>query len=152
MEPGAKSPDLPIQLAEKTGLEECGDLAPYVQYRSHEPWTKREREHSRNGSNASSVTMNDSAYDAYWDTLQKRARLTNSVVSTDSTCRDSGSDYGSKDPVQTDSRSRGKSVGSVSSVDSGTSQYSQTSERIIINNIWMPPQFSTPTQPPSTVG
>lgn len=154
-EPGEKSPELPIQPAEKSSLQEednpLEDSGPYVPCNSREPWVEQKRGRSRNGSNASSITLNESAYNSYWETLQKRAQFTSSVVSTDGTFRDSGSDHGSKDPGHTGSGSRGKSVGSVWSVYSDTSQYSQTSERIFIDNVRMPPQFSTPTRPSSAV-
>ena len=97
------------------------------------------------------MTANDSAYSSYRETLQERALLTNSISLIDSTRRDSGSDHGSKDLGHTGQRSRGHSVGSVSSVYSDDSQYSQMSERIFINNVRMPPQFSMSTRPPSVV-
>ena len=155
IELGEKSPELPIQPADKTSLsfeereDPFADFAPYAQYR--ESLAERTRRHSRNGSNASSITANDSAYNLYRGTLQKRALLTNGVLSTDSTYRDSISDYGSKDFGGTGPRSRGNSVQSILSAYSDDSQYSQTSERIFINNVRMPPQFSTPTRPPSAV-
>lgn len=155
IEPGGESPELPIQSADKASLSSVekenpfSDFAPYVQYRKS--LAERTRGHSRNGSSASSVTANDSTYSLYRKTLQKRALLTNSVSSTDSTCRDSVSDYHPKDPGGTDPRSCGNSVRSISPAYSDDSQYSQTSERIFINNVRMPPQFSTPTRPPSAV-
>ena len=155
IEPGEKSPELPIQPADKTSpsSEErenpFADFTPYDQYR--ESLAERTRGHSRNGSNASSITANDSAYNLHREAPQKRALLTNSVFSTDSTYRDSVSDYGSKGLGGTGPRSRGNSVQSISSAYSNDSQYSQTSERILINNVRMPPQFLTPTRPPSAV-
>jgi hypothetical protein len=150
-EPGERSPELPIQPADKTSSssreseDPFADFAPYTQPRGS--LAERTRGHSRNGSNASSMTANDSAYNSYRETLQKRSLLTNSLSSTDSTCRDSVSDYDSKYRGYT-GRSRGHSLESVSSMYS-ESQYSQTSERIFINDVRMPPQFSTPTRPPS---
>lgn len=147
--PGEVSPELPIQPAEKlsSGSQEnenpFEDFIPNAQYRG--PRAERARGHSRNGSDASSTTANNSAYDSYKETLLKRALLTNSIASTDSTYRDSVSDYGSK------TRSRGNSISSISSTYSVDSQYSQTSERIVINNVRMPPQFSTPKPPPFAV-
>lgn len=152
-EPGEKSPEFPIQPADKTGHGEeqnpFRDGAPCVQYHSRESWAERKRGHSRNGSNASSITVNETAYDSYWETPQKRAQLTTGVVSTESTCRDPSSDcYGSNDPGHIDSRDSGKYA---KSVYSDVSQYSQTSERIVIDSVRMPPQFSTPMRPPSAV-
>jgi len=150
-----KSPDLPIQPTEKilSGSQEnedpFTDFAPHTRYRGY--LAERTRGHSRNGSIASSMTVIDSTYNSYREALEKRALSTNSVSSIDSTCRDSGSDSGSKDLEHTGQRSRGHSVGSISSVYSDGSQYSQTSERIFINNVRMPPQFSTPVRPPSVV-
>jgi hypothetical protein len=150
MEPGEKSPELPIQPAGKTspGFKES---TLYVQYSSHESWAERKRGHSRNGSNASSITVNEFAYDSYWETLPKRAWLTSSVVSTDGTYLDSSSDRGSKGPGHTNSRSRENSVGSVSSMYSELSRYNHKPERIFIGNVRLPPQFSTPMRPPSAV-
>ena len=154
-EPGERSPELPIQHEDKTSHgsgeneDPFADFTPYAQYR--ESLAGRTRGHSRNGSNASSMTANDSTYSSYRETSQKRALLVTSVSSTDSTCRDSVSDYGSKDPGYTGRRSRGNSVESISSVYSNGSRFSQTSERIFINNVRLPPQFSTPTRPLSIV-
>jgi len=155
IEPGEESPELPIQHAYETPPspnekdDPFADFAPYPQRRGS--LAERMRGHSRKGSVASSMTANESvynSYDLYRETLQKRALLTNSVISTDSTCRDSVSDCGS-----ITKKTRGKYVESISSVhsDSGDSQYSQTSERIFINNVRMPPQFSTPIPPPFAV-
>ena len=155
IELGEKSPELPIQPADKTSLsfeereDPFADFAPYAQYR--ESLAERTRRHSRNGSNTSSITANDSAYNLHRETPQKRALLTNRVLSTDSTYRDSIPDYGSKNLGGTGPRSRGNSIQSILSAYSDDSQYSQTSERIFINNVRMPPQFSTPTRPPSAV-
>lgn len=149
IELGEKSPDLPIQLADKDDPEEetdsFADSAPFPTRRPLPEW---KRGHSRNGSNVSSITANESAYDSYWESLEKRAQLTTSVVSTDSTCRGSILEHGSKDPEHTRTKSRGQSV---SSVYSDASRYSQTTERISINNVRMPPQFSMPVRPPSAV-
>lgn len=155
MEPGEVSPELPIQPAEKANPEEGDDPftdnAPHVQYRPRGSLAERRQGHSRDGSTASSITMNESAYDAYWETLEKRAQLTNSIVSTESGFSNSASDHDLNHSEYGGSRSRGQSVGSISSEFSEPSQYSQTSERIFVNNVRMPPQFSTPTLPPSTV-
>jgi len=155
IEPGEESPELPIQPVDKTSPSFVGggnpfsDFAPYVQYRGS--LTERTRGHSRNGSSTSSVTANDSTYRSYRETLQKRALLTNSVSSTDSTCRDSVSDYYSKNLGGSEPRSRENFVQSILSAYSDDSQYSQTSERIFVNNVRMPPQFSMPMRPPSAV-
>jgi hypothetical protein len=152
---GEFSPELPIQPVEKTSFSPNGsdDLfagyVPYAHY--HESSAEQARGHSRNGSNASSMTANNSAYSLYRETLQKKALSTNSISSTDSTCRDLVSNYDPTDLGCARPGSRGKSVGSISSLYSDESQYSQTSERIIINNVRMPPQFSTPIRPPSVV-
>ena len=143
-EPGNRTPELPIQPVEKASPAD--DYSPfaegdrtYAQYQSRESLADGRLGHSRNESNASSATVIESAYDSYRETLYKRAQLTDSVVSTDNTYRDSISDHGSK--------SRGKSVGSISSLYSEASRYSQVSERILINNVMVPPQFLTPTRP-----
>lgn len=153
VEPGEKSPELPMQAAGETSPEEgdnpFADFTPYAQYKSRGSLADRKRGHSRNGSNASSVTARESAYDSYWETLHKRAQLTGSVASTDSTYRDSVSDLDSNRPGHLGSKGRGESVASLSSVYSDGSQYSQTSETIFINNVRMPPQFSIPSRPPS---
>ena len=155
VEPGEKSPELPMQAAGKTSPEEgdnpFADFAPYAQYKSRGSLAERERGHSRNWSNASSVTARESAYDSYWETLHKRAQLTSSVAFTDSTYRDSVSDWDSNNPGRLGSKGRGESVASFSSVYSEGSQYSQASETIFINDVRMPPQFSTPSRPPSVV-
>lgn len=163
-ERGENSPELPIQFADGAssgpkGSNPFSGFAPYDHYR--ESLAGRTRGYPRSGSNASSITANDSAYDLYKGTLEqralekraleKRALSTNSVSSTDSTCRDSVSDYGSDNPGSTNPKSRGQSVGSISSLYSDESRYSQMSERIVINNVRMPPQFATPTRPPSIV-
>lgn len=151
-EPGEESPELPMQLAEKASprFEEnddpFGDFVPYPHYRGS--LADRVRGRSRNGSYTSSMTANESAYSLYKETLQKRALLTNSVSSLDSTCRDSLSDCDSTYGRGT----RGENSDKVSSIYSDRSQYSQTSERIIINDVRMPPQFATPMRPPSVVG
>jgi len=138
-EPADKPPEFPIQLAGKINPEVQDNLfansAPYVRYQSRAEW---KRGHSWNGSNASSITVNESAYNSYREMLQKKAKLTS---------RDSGSDYSWKDPGHIENR--GKAAGSVSSVNSDASPYSQISERIFIKNVRMPPQFLTPTRPPS---
>lgn len=143
---GEKSPEFPIQPANKTSPGERD--TSYTQHRSREPWAERMRGHSLNESNASSITVKESSHYSYRETLHERTQSTMSVVSTDSTYRGPGSDYGSKDDGQISSRSREKSA---LPVYSDSSQYSQTSKRIFINNVPMPPQFSTPTQPLSTV-
>ena len=149
IEPGEKSPELPIQPVDKTSpsSEEkenpFADFSPYNQYQ--ESLAERTRGHSRNGSSTSSVTAIDSAYSLYRGTLQKRVPL------TDNTCRDSVAGYGSKDLGGTGPRSRRNPVQSISSAYSDDSRYSQTSERILINNARMPPQFSAPTRPPPAV-
>ncbi|KAF9793233.1 hypothetical protein BJ322DRAFT_1103652 [Thelephora terrestris] len=152
MEPGEKSPELPIQPVGKIIPEEddnpFADSPPYARYPPREPFTEWKPGHSRNGSNVSSVTANECAYDSYWETLQKRAQLTSSVVSTDSTYQGSIPEHALKGHGHTGSGIRG-TVGSISSVHSSASNYSQTSEIISINNVRMPPQFSTPTRPPS---
>lgn len=149
-EPVGKSPELPIQLTGKINPEEQDNLfaggAPYVRYQSR---AERKRGHSWNGSNASSITVNESAYNSYREMLQKRAKLTSSIVWTDSTRRDSRSDYDWKDPGHIENR--GKSAGGVLSVYGHASPYSQISERIFINGVRMPPQFLTPTRLPSVV-
>lgn len=143
-EPGEESPKLPIQLAEKASPmseendDPFGDHAPYPHYRGS--LADRKWGHSRNGSYASSTTANESAYSLYRETLEKRALLTNSISSLDSTRRGSLSD---RDSTYSDK---------VSSIYSEGSRYSQMSERIIINNVRMPPQFATPMRPPSVVG
>jgi len=143
IELGEKSPDLPIQPADKNRPEEGNNpFADSVPFPPRQPLPEWKRGHSRNGSNVSSIT----AYDSYWETLEKRAQLTTSVMSTDSTYRGSILEHGSKDPEYTRTRSRGESV---SSVYSDASRYSQTTERISINNVRMPPQFSMPARPPS---
>lgn len=154
VESGERSPELPIQRADKSSpsLPESGD--PFAGFGPHNHYSdlaEGKRGHSRNGSNASSMTANDSAYNSYRETLQKRALLTRSISSIGSTCRDSVSDCDSNDLARAGRRSRGKSVDSISSVRSDDSRYSQTSERIIINDVRMPPQFATPTRPPSAV-
>lgn len=149
VESGERSPELPIQRAEKSSpsLQESGD--PFAGHNHYRDLAEGKRGHSRNGSNTSSMTANDSAYNSYRETLQKRALLTRSISSIGSTCRDSVSDCDSNDLARTGRRSRGKSVDSISSVRSDDSRYSQSSERIIINDVRMPPQFATPTRPPS---
>ena len=151
VEPGEGSPKLPIQPADKTLPSSEEKENPFTNFgrytRYHESLVERTRGHSRNGSNASSITV----YSSNGEALQKRAPLTSSVLSTDSTCRESVSDYGSEGLGDIEQRSRGKSVQSISSAYSDDSQYSQTSEKILINNVWMPPQFSTPIRPPSVV-
>lgn len=155
---GEKTPELPMQHAERTspvseGSEDpFADFAPYGQY--PRSFTDRTRGHSRNISSDSSVTANDSvynSYNSYRETLQKRALLTDSVLSTDSTCRDSVSDHGSKDIGSTRTGSCGNSIQSIPSLHGDETRYSQTSERIFISDVRMPPQFSTPTRPPSAV-
>lgn len=151
---GEESPELPIQPAGEMSPEEGNpfeDFAPYAQHQSRGFLTDRKWGHSRDGSNTSSLTLNESAYDMYWETLEKRAQLTNSIVSVDSTYRDSLPHYRPKDPRYTLPRSRVESVGSVSSSYSDASHFTQTSERIFINNVRMPPQFSTPMPPPTVV-
>lgn len=138
--PGEESPELPIQHAEKASPSPEEDDDPLEDYHLYTDYrgslADRKRGHSRSGSDASSMTANDSAYSLYRETLQKRALLTNSVSSFDSTCRDSTSDFDSR-----------------SSTYSGSSRYSQVSERrITVNNVRMPPQFVTPMPPPSVVG
>ena len=152
---GENSPQLPIQPASRTppSPEErdnpFADFGQYGHYR--ELLAGRTRGHSRSRSNASSMTANGSAYDLYRETLLKRALLTNSVFSMNSTYRDSVSDYGSDDLGYTGPRG-GKPVDSVSSsVYSDGSHYSQMSGRIVVNSVRMPPQFATPTRPPSVV-
>lgn len=149
MKPGEHSPELPIQLADRPKEKDklFGDDAPYVR----EPWAELKQVHSRDRSEASSITVNEFAYDSYWEVLQKRPQFTSSVPSTGSTYQDSVPHHGPKDPAHINSRSRGKSVGSVLSVYSDASQYSQMSERIFVNDVRMPPQFSIPTRPSSTV-
>ena len=143
-EPGGESPELPMQLAEKTspGSEENDD--PFRDNTLHAHYRgslgDQKRGHSRNGSYGSSMTANESAYSLYRETLEKRALLTNSISSLDSTCRGSLPDRHSTYSDE------------VSSIYSDGSRYSQTSERIIINNVRMPPQFATPMRPPSVVG
>lgn len=150
---GEQSPQLPIQPAGKTPSspkERSNPFADFAQYDHYrESLAGRTRGHSRSGSNASSMTANDSAYNSHREPLQKRALLTNSISSSDSTCRDSVSNYDSDEYI----RPRGgKPVDSVSpSVYSEASRYSQTSERIIINSVQMPPQFATPTPLPFVV-
>lgn len=150
---GEKSPNLPIQPTDETPIspdEKNDPFADFAPYRG--PLAERTRGHSRNGSYASSMTANETAYCSYKETLLKRALLTNSILSTDNTYRDSVSDYGSQDSRYSGTRkSRGNSVESMPSVYSRDSQYSQTSERIYINDVRMPPQFSIPAPPPSVV-
>lgn len=149
---GERSPELPIQPADKASPypQENGDpFADFSPNNHYRDLAERMRGHSRNESNASSMTANDSAYNSYRETLQKRALLTNSISSIGSTCRDSVSDCDSNDLARTGRRSRGKSVDSISSVHSDDSRYSQTSVRITINDVRMPPQFAIPTRPPS---
>jgi len=148
VEPGEKSPEWPIQPTDDVPPSSAGkeipftDFAPYAQYR--ESLAERTRGHSRSGSNASSTSANDSTCNSYLGVLQKRALVTHSVLSTDSNYQDSVSDYSLQDPGDTVPLH-----GSTLSVYSDDDQYSQTSERIYINNVRMPPQFSTPMRPPS---
>lgn len=149
MASGENSPELPMQAADENspeGDDPFADPTAYGRYRSHGSLAERKRGHSRNVSNASSATVRESAYDSYWETLHKRAQSTGSFASIDSTCRDSVSDCDWKDRGQADG-----SVGSLSSVYSEASQYSQMSERIFVDDVRMPPQFSTPIRPPSVV-
>jgi len=144
-EQGDVSPELPMQHPEKSPEiygDPFTDNAPYGHYR--DPLAERKPGHSRSGSNASSVTAYDSTYSLYRETLQKRALLTQSISSLGSTRRDSVSDSG-----HLGYRGRGDHADKVSSMYSDRSRYSQTSQRITINDVRMPPQFATPMPPPS---
>lgn len=144
---GETSPELPIQPTgappSSAGKEiPFADIAPYARYSLAE----RARRRSWNRSNASPMSTNDSACDSYPGVLQKRTLMTHSVLSADSNYQDSVSEYSLQDPGHTVSVHW-----STSSIYSDDSQYSQISERIYVDNVRMPSQFSTPMRPPSVV-
>lgn len=155
VDPGETSPELPIQ-AEKISPGPEGNDDPFTDYvlYVHYPGSMDEqnRGHSRNGSNASSMTSSDSAYSLYREILQKRSLLTESTSSLGSIRRDSVSDRYSSHLGYSDQGHHSERADRISSMYSVSSRYSQMSERIIINNVRMPPQFAPPMRPPSVVG